>query len=229
MTTLFVRRAAPVVLGLLSGLGLAVAWSALNRSPPESALTRAGAPADLDSRLRALASGPAEARGAAHASRSGDARLTAIERQLAGVEAQLDSPTEPGAPHKEEPPAAEINLEERTKQELELWSSKLAEHAAEALDEPWSSETSRKFQTDLTRFSQAREFSVIQTDCRMTSCAATLRFRSYGEAVDELSGLLHADYEVGCARRITLPEPEDPDGPYDGTILFDCTDARAPM
>jgi hypothetical protein len=113
-------------------------------------------------------------------------------------------------------------------QALALWSSKLAEHAAEAIDEPWSSIASRKLHVDLEQLADERGFSLTRTDCRTTSCSATLRWPSYQAAIDGFSALLHAGYQVSCARRITLPEPDDPDQPYDATILFDCsTDRRA--
>jgi hypothetical protein len=137
-----------------------------------------------------------------------DERSTALERGLAATSDERASPLE---------------------QDLALWSSKLAEHAAQAIDESWSPEASRKLQVDLTRLAEGQGFSLIRIDCRTTSCSAALSWPSYEAAVDGFAALLHAGYEVSCARRITLPEPDDPDQPYDGTILFDCTKARMPM
>jgi hypothetical protein len=189
MTTQLVRGATTVVLGLASGLGVVLVWSALNDPP-----------SDVGN------------------------RLTTLEHQLARMEAGLGGPSEPMP---DEPPSPlEAALIEA--QSLALWSSQLAAHAAEAIDEPWSSEASRKLRIDLVQLGEEHGFSLLRTDCKTTSCAAALRWPSYHAAVEGFAALLHAGYEVDCARRITLPEPNDPDQPYDGTILFDCTAVRSP-
>lgn len=141
---------------------------------------------------------------------------------LGGVESSADD-SKPGA---RPPPLQGIDMEAQRELELSLWSAKLAEHEAQAVDEGWSSQASRSFQAELTRLGEERGFLLVRTECKTTSCAATLRWPSFDAAVDGFAALLHAGYELGCARRTTLPEPDDPEQPYDSTLLFECSGAH---
>ena len=188
MPTQLLHAAATVVLGLASGLGVVLLWSALSDPPSDV----------------------------------GD-RLTTLEHQLARMETGRDDPSELLMPEKRPSPLTGVVARA---QALARWSSQLAEHAAESTDESWASEAARRFQVDLEQLGEEHGFSLLQTACKTTTCSAALRWPSHHAAVDGFSTLLHASYELGCARRIALPEPEDPDQPYDATILFDCTTAR---
>lgn len=186
--TQLLHAAATVVLGLASGLGVVLVWSALSDPP-----------SDVSD------------------------RLTTLEHQLARMEAGRGDAGEPVMPG--EPPHS-LEATVIRAQALVHWSSQLAEHAAEPIDEPWSSEAARRFQAELEQLGEEHGFSLLETTCKTTTCSAALRWPSHHAAVDGFSALLHASYELACARRITLPEPVDPDQPYDATILFDCTAAR---
>ena len=156
---------------------------------------------------------------------STDPRLAALEQQLAELEAERGGPSPPVMPGEPPSPEEEAAIEA---QHLALWSAKLVEHAAQDVDARWSAMASQGLAADLARLGDERGFLLVSTDCRTTTCAAALRWPSYEAAVDGFSALLHAEYALACERRITLPEPEDPAAPYEGTILFDCAPARTP-
>jgi hypothetical protein len=71
-------------------------------------------------------------------------------------------------------------------------------------------------------------FSLVQTACRSTQCAAVLAWSSYDEAVQGYAALLHHPYQANCARHTLLPAPDtaEADQPYSMTIIFDCSTWR---
>lgn len=80
---------------------------------------------------------------------------------------------------------------------------------------------------DLGEIAQTSSFELVQTECRTTSCLATMQWPTYGKAQAEWRKLLHHGYQANCSREITLPEPSDETAPYQATLVLDCEGWRA--
>ncbi len=91
------------------------------------------------------------------------------------------------------------------------------------MDDGWAASESAALGKVLGAASDAHHFKVVSLDCRSATCAATLEWPSYGEAVGTMDDLLHAP-DVPCGRQVVLPEPADATAGYTTTVLYhDCS------
>lgn len=97
-------------------------------------------------------------------------------------------------------------------------------HKQDAKDPVWAPRASKALRADLHEVADVAGFQLIDVDCRATSCIGVLEWGSFSDAV--LVGLpaLHHPWadEVNCTHRIVLPPPEDPELPYQATMVWDC-------
>lgn len=109
-----------------------------------------------------------------------------------------------------------------------LSADRRARHQNEPVDAAWARVAEPGLQADLAQLARSdggAAFVVQGVECRTRSCAAELRFPSYGSADATASRLLHEPYSQPCARTVFVPEPDDANAPYALTLYFQC-DAR---
>jgi hypothetical protein len=160
-------------------------------------------------------------------------RLAALEAQLGRMEARnvmREAASQPtattagaGADHK--PP--DISPEAVRERLRSLSADRRARHQNEPVDPAWARVAEPGLQADLVQLAKSdagAAFVVQGVECKTRSCAAELRFPSYGSADGTASRLLHEPYSQSCARTVFVPEPDDPGAPYTVTLYFQCND-----
>jgi hypothetical protein len=108
-----------------------------------------------------------------------------------------------------------------------LSADRRARHDSEPVDPTWARVAEPGLQADLARLATTdggATFVVQGVQCKTKSCAAELRFPSFGSADATASQLLHQLYSQPCARTVFAPEPDDPSAPYTLTLYFQCDD-----
>lgn len=154
--------------------------------------------------------------------------LDEVRRRIAALES---SSRAPGSP----PPARRVGanpldeqqaMEQQRQATIARHESLVQAHREEPLDPAWGPKTGSLVQSDLNELAKTNSFKVVEADCKTTSCAGTLEWPSYGKALTEWRKLLHHGYQANCGREITLPEPKDPQAPYQATIVLDCEKSR---
>ncbi len=159
-----------------------------------------------------------------------DARVARLERRLGALEADV-SVTAPrddlaGVALDDDPELATLSLDEQRIHALGRWQGKLDAHAGAPTDASWAPRVEAGFQDDLTSLGDDAGFRVATTNCRTTTCIATVDFEGYDAAVAGHAALLHHDYAANCAREVVLPEPAERSGRYTATVLYDCANLR---
>jgi hypothetical protein len=145
-----------------------------------------------------------------------EARLKALESAAASGKGQRNEPIAPpvASPAADQPQASNAAADHQ---------SRLQEHEREAVDEGWAASKSEALGKVLGAAAEAHHFKMVSLDCRSATCAATLEWPSYGEAVGTMDDLLHAP-NVPCGRQVVLPEPTDATASYTTTVLYhDCS------
>jgi hypothetical protein len=158
-----------------------------------------------------------------------DLRVRAVEQRLLQLEARVQStgqyaapPTRPKSPR--EPPSPEQQLS-RDRTIHDRWVNRFTR---EGVDPKWAKETSEALASDLRAAGQGSSFSVERVDCRTTMCSAMLEWPSYGAVPTSARRIMDASYEVGCAKHLFVPPPDNgASSEYRAELYFDCEIARA--
>ncbi len=102
----------------------------------------------------------------------------------------------------------------------------IAAHQRQSRDARWARASEASLRADLGTLSSAARFEVEEVDCRSTSCISTVRWPNHSATLASWPELLHANYQLGCAREITLPDPADVSQSYRATVVFNCQPPR---
>jgi len=209
--------------GMISGaLGSVIAGQARSNDPEPSAKVETSGGqgrdpmpwvmADQERRLRSIEDRVAEKQLADRA-REEASRADQGQREAAAKRSGERAPEDPDASRA---------------RAYKAWEEQLALHKAEPEDRRWAPSTAVAFSADLRELSADR-FELTQTQCRSTSCSAQLRFADYATALENLGTLIHHRYRTNCATETALPPPAvgRENAPYEVTMLYDCTTARA--
>jgi len=213
------RMMATIVLGSVAGIGGGIVgnyW--LKNDQPQPSVLQAPLPARQTS---------------SHERAPSNAGTGAAERRLATVEQRLMSMDRARSRVPESaPPSATASVDspqdyaQLRDEAMNQWSARLQQHASEPIDATWSRSAGSSFTDDLQQIAAAQRFQVINTECRSTSCSATVQWPDYGTAVSSYTALLYQQTQIGCAREIVLPEPTNRETPYQASVLYDCTALR---
>jgi hypothetical protein len=95
-------------------------------------------------------------------------------------------------------------------------------HSRETRDSNWAPGAEAQLTTDFGATKSSDGFSVRGVDCRSKTCLVNLEWKNYGEAVAGWSSTVVRQYQLNCAREILLPEPSNPDVPYQASLVFSC-------
>lgn len=96
----------------------------------------------------------------------------------------------------------------------------------ERADAAWAGQAAYDLRANLEKLGSKQGYATKSVDCRATLCRASLEWPSYREAQTTWRSVLHQTYEPNCATEVYVPPPDADEGPYEGTIIFDCSDAR---
>ena len=125
------------------------------------------------------------------------------------------------------PPPSDPAVRERERaQTIARHEEAIRNHKQQPVDPAWSRGAAAQLRSDLAEVGASSGFSIVEVECRTTSCISTLEWPSYGKALTGWQELLHHPYKSNCSREITLAEPEDGQGPYQATAVFDCEVSR---
>jgi hypothetical protein len=102
----------------------------------------------------------------------------------------------------------------------------LAAHARDPIDPQWAPRMEQRFSAALEPLAQSAGFEIVKTECRMSTCIAEARFKSYGSAVHAWGNLLSPTRPEGCTAKIVLGPPNEEGEPFEATALYDCAQAR---
>jgi len=153
--------------------------------------------------------------------------VAVLEARLAALETQVRAPA-PSEPAREPDPLPERpTAEEESRQTVATRDAQQQAFDAEGYDPAWSNEARSAFNQDLTTLAQDKNYRVLNVDCKTTLCKATVEWPSYGEVRNTVSDLLYADYHNNCTKMVFAPVPDNQANPYQGTVMYDCTSARA--
>lgn len=86
----------------------------------------------------------------------------------------------------------------------------------EPTDRSWSSMASAAFHRELAD----EGVTVVDVDCRSTSCVATIEWPSFAAARHGFEAVLQKDYTTNCEREITLSTPADPEAHLRAEVVF---------
>jgi hypothetical protein len=102
---------------------------------------------------------------------------------------------------------------------------RLESHRQSPIDGRWSRVASTALWSDLDRLDDA-SLRTIDVECRSRTCAVRIEFESYDVAVARHAELVSLPLQLNCTRHIVVP-PNDTPGPYEATMLIDCTEDDA--
>jgi hypothetical protein len=159
-----------------------------------------------------------------------EARLQRLEQRAAPVPTAATASAAPSASGQGTPaPVATQSPEEARARWAARGAERAAQVAAEPRDAAWSRKAMDTFAKEFKQLGAMGHFTVSELDCKTTSCMAKLRWDSYSDAANGWRSVMHAAYKTTCSREVfaPLPNPEDADKPYTGSVYFDCTDDRA--
>jgi hypothetical protein len=220
--------------GLVAGLLGSIAVQSLAANQPQKALTSEPA-------------GKGE-RSSDWIAKHQEKRVAALEERLAALQGRAADESEGEQPEASQPDKQslegqspehnlleaeqkdmELNPEEGYRRAIERWDGALAEFDSEPFDPEWAPSAASSFDADLRQFSGEHGFQFVSAECRTTSCAAKVVWKTHAAAVEGFSHLLHHHYPLNCGTQATLPEPAEgtEDQPYEMTVLYDCTDTRS--
>jgi hypothetical protein len=164
------------------------------------------------------------------ASRLDDRRLAALEAEMRELKQAKVHDSEL-APAALPAPSPQSTLEQRNESVMAFhrkMEGEIASHRSEPRDERWATAKERTFSSQLAGVAAkiTPSFSVVGVDCRTYTCVAELRWPNQEEAHASLRELLSSSVEIGCARRISLPDQPPAGDGYRASMLIDCSNSN---
>lgn len=127
----------------------------------------------------------------------------------------------------DQPPETAGDLAASYAQLVQDHQERLAAHTREARRPIWATRAERQFMDDLTKIGNARGFTVVDIDCRTSTCAAHVDFRDYGTARRNWVAVAGGKYANNCGTEVVLQDPAQPhNGPSRASVLFNCADGQ---
>lgn len=102
----------------------------------------------------------------------------------------------------------------------------VAAHEREPVDRGWAAGAEAAFSEDLSVVASKNGFEIARTDCRTTSCIASIHWPSRTLALGTYQQLLTARYKMNCSKEILIPDADDATAPIEATLVLDCTELR---
>jgi hypothetical protein len=153
--------------------------------------------------------------------RTDSTKLEELERRIQELD-EAEGADEPEAPFEAPDPEA-------VQRELaEEFANLDQQHVDDPRDPSWSPEAERNLAFGLTALGEDLGFSVDATECKTTSCRASLSWRDYESAREMGRDLVETSFAgLNCTQKVWLERPEDPAAPYRAQLYFNCSEQRA--
>ncbi len=153
------------------------------------------------------------------ASRSGEFVVAADhERRLA----ELEEFTRARQDVAEMAPPSPEEIRRADEDTISRWADELIAFENEPVDVSYVRQVTLPLQRGVTSLGERSNFEVANLECRSSMCRASLRSRTYADALQAAPKLAHESYEVNCAVRVVMPPPSDPEQPYESNVLYRC-------
>jgi hypothetical protein len=189
-------KLAPVLLALVAGLGGAFAGSRIWRANA-SRSTPPGA-SDVAEEVETMSTHQAKAAG-----------RQLVEAALTAQRAQSQAPA-----------SSTRSPQEEAEQRLARYKDRIAAHRTEAVDGNWAPQARTSVLSALKAIEKPKGFSVLEVDCRRTSCVAGVEWHSADAARSGYRELLLGRYDgINCASEIHMPTDVSA-GPLKGELLL---------
>ncbi len=147
-----------------------------------------------------------------------DSRLAELENRLRLVEEANSKPTEAY----EEADIEFVGVKAREHHE-KLFQDRITAHRNQPRDPTWSQTMESHLSRELTAANVSEGVSFGTPECKTTSCVTRVQWPSYESARANWQDVVHPAYATSCGRSVFLPEPADPQKPYEATLVFDCS------
>jgi hypothetical protein len=152
-------------------------------------------------------------------------QLGSLEARLAALEghASAEPDNQPKPERTSHSQANAHNLDDETRQ-LRAW---YVAHDVQPRNAAWATEASSRLQRDLGGIADEQLFTILDIDCRSSSCGVELEWDDFEQAIASQGALLHRRYELNCERTVPMIPPDSSliDAPYRTRILFNCASA----
>lgn len=142
-------------------------------------------------------------------------RLGELERKLAEAETRSDAGTTVTTKIETEEPVPPA-------QRHQAWRK---EHASEPREAAWATSEEATINRALMESGRDGGMSVVEVDCRTTSCRADVEWPTYGIAVERYRDVLRSAIP-GCESAVLLEPPADSTRPYRTSAMFNCEPGR---
>lgn len=207
------RHLPSVVIGVVAAVATVVALDHFREQPrsstPLSQASREAAPSE-----RVVRNVIVEGRGLD--------RVAELERQMRELQATLDAAK--GEPQEEKP---RITHEEAIQKMDEAFAAFDRDHERDGADPSWAPQATNNLATGLSTLGEEVGFKVGQTDCKTTTCRATVTFSDYGSAQAKAPRLVEQQFAgLNCTQRMRWQPPADLRAPYSAQLYLDCTELR---
>jgi hypothetical protein len=151
-------------------------------------------------------------------------RIAELERQVREMqEAKAATASSTTPSDQSSPDPADVRRQLR-----EMYAQLDRDHERDSADSEWAPAAARDLVSGLTALGDKAGFNVGPTDCKTTTCRATVTWSNYSLARATGAQLVeHLFGALNCTQRINLQEPADPTASYSANLYLDCADLRA--
>jgi hypothetical protein len=151
-------------------------------------------------------------------------RISALEQRVRELQETRPAPAAGAAA----PAAAPPDPEEFRRALKELYTQLDQAHERDAPDPGWAPGATTRFVTGLNGLGEKLGFTLGPTDCKTTTCRATVTWGNYAAARATGAQLVEQMFAgLNCTQRINLEEPSAPSAPYTTHLYLDCAELRA--
>jgi hypothetical protein len=156
-----------------------------------------------------------------------DGRLAALERRMEAME-RGSLPHNAVASTDARLPASTVRLsyDEQKKQTGDRIKALVNRFETEGRDPRWASGAARSLELDTLSLSKKLGFAVKRVECKTSVCVSEMEWPNYEAARHGFSALLANNYDLNCARTLSMPRPSDVSVPYSAQLLMDCESLR---
>jgi hypothetical protein len=148
-------------------------------------------------------------------------RISELERQLRELQARGASAKSPEA-------RAKLDEAEIRRRVDEAYAGLNQAHERDVADPAWAPAATKQLVGGLTALGERLGFSVGETDCKTTTCRATVTWGDYSSAASTGVQLVERFFPgFNCTQKIRLGAPENPSAAYSTQLFLDCADQRA--
>lgn len=115
---------------------------------------------------------------------------------------------------------------EQAIQEYDQFDALVAEHLGHPVSPAWASSATQRLNRDLVVIAERARFRLADVLCRTDSCVVRIEWQNYRDAAANFRTVMLGDYQMRCARSVSLRPPVDAALPYQAQFIFDCSESE---